>query len=157
MFSDTSGKLRQIVALLLAIVVCGCGGDDSKSVDPPPDTCLNMGNASYVGTEDVVVSSGICPSYSDLSVTFTIEQEAGSCDFTLQSSRNDPETIFPGTISGGDVSWTGSYPSATGTVTINSVDAVLSEDLTTLTGSFTWTYAGNTQCTGTTTFDTVRQ
>ena len=46
---------------------------------------------------------------------------------------------------------------ASGTVTINSVTAALSDSLKTLSGSFTWTYAGNTHCTGTTTFHAVKQ
>ena len=115
-----------------------------------------MGSASYVGTENVTIASGPCPSYSNLGVTFTIVQAAGSCNFTLQSSLIQG-TTFPGTVSGRNVAWTGSYPSASGTVTINSVNAALSEDLTTIIGSFTWTYAGNTNCTGTTTFNVVKQ
>jgi hypothetical protein len=155
MIGSTTGKHWWLVIALLTTAAYGCGGGDD-SVKPPAHTCVNMGSASYVGTEDVGVTSGPCPSYSNLSVTFTIVQAAGSCAFTLQSSLVSG-TTFSGTVSGSDVSWTGSYPSASGTVTINSVDATLSADLTTLTGSFTWTYAGNTQCTGTTTFDVVKQ
>jgi hypothetical protein len=150
-----TGKQRWFVMALLAISVCGCGGG-SDSEGPPPDTCVNMGSASYVGMENVGINSGPCPSYSNLAVTFTIVQAAGSCDFTLQSSLVSG-TTFSGTVSGSNVAWTGSYPSASGTVTINSVNAALSADLTTLTGSFAWTYAGNTNCTGTTTFNVVRQ
>lgn len=142
--------------MLLAAVVAGCGGDDKDPATPGPGTCVNMGSATYSGTEDVVVDSGPCPGYTDLALTFTIVQAAGSCDFTLQNSLVTGHT-FQGTVSGSDVSWTGSYPSASGTVTIDSVDAQLSADLTALTGSFTWTYAGNTSCTGTTSFDLVRQ
>jgi hypothetical protein len=83
-------------------------------------------------------------------------QAPGSCAFALQSSLV-PGTTFPGTVSGSDVSWTGSYPSASGTVTVNSVNSALSADLTTLTGSFAWTYAGRTQCTGTTSFNLVKR
>jgi hypothetical protein len=115
-----------------------------------------MGSASYVGTENMATTSGSCQSHSNLSVTFTIVQAAGSCAFTLQSSLVSG-TTFSGTVSDNHVSWTGSYPSASGTVTINSVSATLSTDLTTLSGSFAWTYAGNTHCTGTTTFNVVRQ
>lgn len=155
MIDSRTGQHRRLVMVLLAIAVCGCGGGDD-GVQPPPVTCLNMGSASYVGTEDVSVTSGPCPNYTDLSVTFTIVQAAGSCDFTLQNSLV-PGTTFPGTISDGDVAWTGSYPSASGTVTIDSVDATLSADLTTIAGSFSWSYAGNTNCTGVTTFNVVRQ
>jgi hypothetical protein len=149
-------KHRWLVMALLAISACGCGGG-GDSAGPPPDTCVNMGSASYVGTENVGINSGPCPSYSNLAVTFTIVQAAGSCDFTLQSSLVPVGSIFSGTVSGSNISWTGSYPSASGTVTINSVNAALSADLTTLTGSFTWTYAGNTNCIGTTTFNVVKQ
>ncbi len=155
MNSSGTGRRRWFVLALMALSVCGCGGD-GDSAGPPPETCVNMGSASYVGTEDVGVTSGPCPNYSDLNVTFTIVQAAGSCDFTLQSSLVQG-TTFPGTVSGSNVAWTGSYPSASGTVTINSVDATLSEDLTTITGSFAWTYAGNTNCAGTTTFNVVKQ
>lgn len=159
MNGSTKGKCWWLVIGMLTIAAYGCGGDDDDSGNdgPPIVTCVNMGNASYVGTEDVVVASGICPSSSDLAVTFTIEQAAGSCDFTLVSSLLPQGTIFHGTVSGSGVSWTGSYPSASGTVTITSVDATLSADLEALTGSFDWSYAGNVQCTGTTTFDLAKQ
>ncbi|MBK6900834.1 MAG: hypothetical protein IPH09_16815 [bacterium] len=156
MFGKISGKSRQAVALLLVVVACGCGDDDSGGIVTPPDTCSNMGSASYEGTEDVIVTSGSCSSYSDLAVTFTIVQAAGSCDFALQNSLI-PGTVFSGTVSGTDVTWSGSYPLASGTVTIDSVDATLSADLTSLTGSFDWSYAGSTECTGTTTFNVMRQ
>jgi hypothetical protein len=156
MIRSATGRHWWFVVALLTTAVCGCGGHDNGSAGPPAVTCVNMGSATYVGTEDVATTSGSCPGYSDLSVTFTIVQAAGSCAFTLQSSRV-PGTIFPGTVSGSNVSWTGSYPSASGTVTINSVNASLSDDLTTLTGSFDWTYSGNTHCTGTTTFNVVKQ
>lgn len=156
MSGTISGKPRWLVVVLLTTVVCGCGGGGSESVDPPPVTCMNMGTANYVGTEDVAVTSGACPSHSGLSVTFSIVQAAGSCDFTMQSSLIQGSTFY-GTVSGSDVTWTGSYPSASGTVTIEGVDATLSADLTTLTGSFDWSYAGYTQCIGTTTFNVVKQ
>jgi hypothetical protein len=158
MIGSTTGRHWWLVMVVLTTAVCGCGGGGGKpgSVGPPVGTCVNMGSASYVGTEDVAIASGLCPSYSNLGVTFTIVQAAGSCAFTLQSSLV-AGTTFPGTVSGSDVSWTGSYPSASGTVTINSVNAVLSADLRTITGSFAWTYAGNTHCTGTTSFNVVKQ
>jgi hypothetical protein len=156
MIGSWTGKQRWLVMALLAISACGCGGGGGDD-QHPPSTCLNMGNSSYVGTENVSISSGACPSYTDLSVTFTVVQAAGSCDFTLQSSRVPVGTTFPGTVSGSNLSWTGSYPSASGTVTITGVNAALSTDLRTITGSFTWTYAGNANCTGTTSFNVVRQ
>jgi hypothetical protein len=156
MIGSTTGRYWWLVLALLTSVAYGCGGGSKGTVAPPVDTCANMGTASYVGTEDVNNASGPCPSYSDLSVTFTIVQEAGSCAFTLQSSRISG-TTFHGTVSENNVSWTGSYPSASGTVNIDSVSAVLSADLTVLSGSFAWTYAGNTHCTGTTTFHLVKQ
>jgi hypothetical protein len=146
-------------ASVTASVSDGRGGTATGSAPitiTVPTTCANMGTASYVGTEDVSITSGSCPSYTNLSVTFNIVQAPGGCTFTLQSSLVSG-TTFAGTISDHQVSWTGSYPSASGTVTINSVSAVLSADLTTLTGSFDWTYAGNTHCTGTTTFNVVKQ
>jgi len=156
MTGSTTAKHWWFALAWLTVAACGCGGGASSIVTPPAGTCVNMGSASYVGTETMSTTSGSCPSYSNLSVTFTIVQAAGSCAFTLQNSRV-PGTTFPGTVSDGHVSWTGSYPSATGTVTINSVNATLSSDLKTLTGSFTWTYAGSTHCTGTTTFNVVKQ
>jgi hypothetical protein len=160
MISSRTGKRLCLVMGLLAIVAYGCGGDDDSTDNGPPIvTCVHMGNAAFVGTEDVTVASGICPSSSDLAVTFTIAQAAGSCDFTLQSSLLPVGTTFHGSASGSDLTWTGSYPSASGTVTITGVDATFATTAseTTLTGNFTWRYSGNTQCTGTTTFDLVKQ
>lgn len=152
---SATGKVRALVLVWITLATGGCGGDDD-GVGPPDDTCADMGTATYVGTEDVAVTSGACPTATDVDVTFTIVQAAGSCTFTLANSLVSG-TVFSGTVSGNDVSWTGSYPSASGTVTINSVDAALSADLTALSGSFDWTYQGNTQCTGTTTFALTRQ
>jgi hypothetical protein len=155
MIGFTTRKYLGFALALLTVVACGCGSS-SSIIAPPPGTCVNMGNATYVGTESMTTATGSCQNYPNLSVTFTIQQKPDSCNFYLQSSRI-PGSTFPGTVSGSHISWTGSYPSATGTVTINSVTAVLSDSLRTLTGSFTWTYAGNTHCTGTTTFSAVKQ
>jgi hypothetical protein len=154
MIGSTTGRYLCFALALLAVAAGGCGS--SSVVAPPDDTCVNMGSATYVGTENMVTSSGPCPSNPNLAVTFTIVQAAGSCSFTLQNSLV-AGTTFPGTVSGSKISWTGSYPSASGTVTINSVDATLSSDLRTISGSFAWTYAGNTHCTGTTSFNVVKQ
>ena len=158
MIGSTTGRYLLLVLAVLAIAAFGCGkkSSGSKSVTPPVHTCVNMGTATYVGTENVAVTSGACPNYTDLSVTFTIVQTAGSCDFTLQSTRI-PGTTSHGTVTDSTITWTGSYPQATGTVTINSATAALTSNLTNLNGNFTWTYAGNTSCTGTTTFHVVKQ
>lgn len=160
MNSNSTRLCSWFIMAMLAVIGCGCGGDDdSDNGSPPPVTCANLGHATYVGTEDVTVTSGICPSYTDLDVTFTIAQDADACTFTLQSSLLPLGTTFNGTVSGNEVSWTGSYPQATGTVTITSVDAqyVATATDTTLVGSFDWSYAGTAQCTGTTSFDLARQ
>ena len=156
MIGSTAGKHWWFVMALLITAACGCGCGSSSVVAPPAGTCVNIGNAIYVGTEDMTTTTGACPNYPNLSVTFTVAQAAGSCNFPVQSSRI-PGSTFSGTLSDSSVSWTGSYPSASGTVTINSVTAALSDSLKTLSGSFTWTYAGNTHCTGTTTFHAVKQ
>jgi hypothetical protein len=143
---------RRIALVLTLALAAGCNGGGGKEES---ETCLNMGSAVYSGTEDVNVTSGVCPSYSDLTVTFTITQAAGSCSFTLVNSRASGS--FPGTVSDDQVSWTGSYPQSTGTVTIDSVSATVSGDLATLSGAFTWSYAGATTCAGTTSFSLTRQ
>jgi hypothetical protein len=156
MIGSGMGRHRWFMAALLVVAACACGCGSSDVVKPPDGSCVNMGTATYAGTEDMITSSGACPNYPGLAVTFSIVQAAGSCDFTLQSSRISGKT-FSGTVSGSNISWTGSYPSASGTVTFTGVNAVLSANLDTLSGSFNWSYAGNTSCTGTTTFHLVKQ
>ena len=149
------GRCGWIFVVLLAVALCGCGS--STVTKPPTSSCVNMGTAAYSGTEDVTISSGSCPSYTGLSVVFNIVQASGNCSFTLVNSRVSG-TTFSGTASSDStITWSGSYPQSTGTVTITGVSATLSDSLRTLKGYWTWTYSGNTQCTGKTTFNLTRQ
>jgi hypothetical protein len=155
------------IACSLLVMACGSsgGGGVSNGSDAGDvadvggsDTCVNLGNATWVGSEDVTTTSGTCPSYKALSVTFTIKQAAGSCSFDLTNSRVAGIT-FSGTVSGNSVTWTHApYAYGGGTLTLNSATGTLSTDLTTLSGDFKWTLAQTSSaCTGTTTFKVVKK
>ncbi|HVV87040.1 MAG TPA: hypothetical protein VHE35_28570 [Kofleriaceae bacterium] len=146
------------VALACSMLAVGCGsGSSSSDIDASP-TCANMGSATYAGTEDVTITSGTCSSYPGLSVTFTITQSAGSCSFELLNSRVDGIT-FAGQIADHHVTWTHDpYAYGGGTLTLDSTDATLSEDLSALAGNFHWTLVRTpSNCVGVTTFDLARQ
>jgi len=148
--------MRQWLPAIVASLALACGGGGSG--DGPPATCDTMGDSTWVGTENVTTTSGSCSSFTGLSLTFTIKQAAGSCNFTLVSSRVTGIT-FDGTISGDGLTWTHApYAYDFGTLTLNSTAGTLSTDQQTLTGSFTWTLAfSSSQCKGTTTFNLVKQ
>lgn len=148
---------RWLVASACSLVAACGGGGSSTEPDAAP-VCANLGSSTWVGTEDVTTTSGTCTSFPGLSVTFTFTQAAGSCSFQLVNSRVAGIT-FTGTVSGNTVTWTHDpYPYGGGTLTLDSVDATLSADLSTLSGDFKWTLAKTPSgCTGTTTFHVVRQ
>ena len=150
MIGSKSGKHWWIAVALLTVAACGCGS--STVTQPKTTSCINVGMAAYSGTEDVAVLSGSCPSSTGVGVVFNIVQASGSCAFTLVNSRVSGVTFSGTASSDSTITWTGSYPYSTGTVTITGVSAALSDSLRTLKGYWTWTYSGNTQCTGKTTF-----
>ncbi len=156
--------VKPLIPIWMFALVAGCGDSAASttdgSVDSPDSSaaCSSLGSASWVGTENVVVTAGTCSSYSDLSVTFTITQQPGTCLFTLTNSRASGVT-FNGLIRGDQVSWTTApYPYLGATLTLLSVSATVSSDVRSLTGSFTWSLTGTTlNCTGTTSFNLTRQ
>lgn len=123
------------------------GGGSSGSSSGSSATCDNI-NGTWAGSDNVDASSCGQGTYSD-SGSMVITQAAGSCSLSI--SYYDLGT-WPGSVSGSSLTFSGSYPKDNGTVTLDNVDLTISQDLTTISGTITWSYTGPTKsCSGSTT------
>ena len=164
-FGNLCKPLTWSMAVLLAVFVAGCGGggdDGGGTVTPPVVAATPIGDIAGVWTiteTDVVATPTDCqPPGNPLAIyQVTVAQPDSGNNLTILDAANpDTPTTFPGTITGDQVTWTGSFPERGGVTTWNTVATTVGTTCETLAGTSTWTYVQDApavfSCTGTTTF-----
>jgi hypothetical protein len=159
---SVSRPLLGLMAILLAAFVAGCGsggGDDGGAAAPPPPAAP-IGDVAGVWTiteSAITSSSDECqpPNNNTSTYPVTIGQTGSALEVT-DAVNPDTPTMFPGTIHGDQITWSGSFPELGGVTTWNSVNVTVGATCNDLSGTATWTYTQDApavfSCTGTTTF-----
>ncbi len=141
-----SGKYSSItfVLLVLTMIIYGCGS--SSEVSDNSNSSSNTVCESIAGTwwvTDTIDESACGGGTQYDSYEATIKQS--DCNITVTVGRDS----FSGSINGSTVSWTGSYPAESGTVTISSM--ALNKAGSRMTGTANWTLNdGQETCSGST-------
>ena len=139
-----------LVFSLMTIAGCGGGGDDGGGVPVPPDptTCEDV--SGTWNTTEVDDATGCGEGFTTHHEEYTITQSG--CNITIDGGLFGIET---GTVSGSQITYTGSFPDEGGTTT-GTVNLTISGN--SLNGSSTWTWSdGTSSCSGTTTISGTKQ
>lgn len=160
---SVSKPLMWLMAASLTAFAAGCGGgggDDGGAAAPPPPPAAPIGDVSGVWTiteSAITASSTECdpPENNINTYPVTIVQNGSSLEVT-DAENPDTPTMFPGSLNGDQLTWSGSFSELGGVTTWNSVNVTVGASCNDLSGTATWTYVqdapANFTCTGTTTF-----
>ena len=141
-----------IIALGFLTVSCGGGGGGSTT---PTDTTTNSIEGVWAITETSKDGNCAVPAPKE-TFDLTVTQNGNSITIVDEDSNS-----FTGTLSGQNLSWSGSYSDAApdgtpGTTTLNSMSAIIDASCNSLSGSANWTWTATDgsgySCSGTTTF-----
>lgn len=137
--------------LVCATVLSSCGGGGGGS---DGGSCVDI---SGVWNITETAGSNTCgdPAGQAVQHVYTVVQNG--CSFTATTS--DART-YNGTVSGNNVSWTGSNPGSGGTITVTGTSITAASDGNSMNGSGNWTWSnGNPSydCSGTTSISGARQ
>lgn len=160
---SVSRPLMWSMAVLLGAFAAGCGGGgDDEAAAPAPAPTPPIGDVAGVWTiteTDVASPAVECAPPGNPLATYpvTVDQPGSGRNLSvLDASNPDTPTSFPGTITGDQIAWSGSFAERGGVTTWNSVNVTVAADCNTLSGTSTWTYVQDApavfSCTGTTTF-----
>lgn len=130
------------LALMTAIQISSCGGGGGGGT--PCGACLNVAG-TWATTEQV--SSTTCDTgiYTESGI-YTVAQ--AGCALTVQDASGN---TFSGSISGSQITWSGSYPEAGGTTSITSMTLNVAADGLSFSGTCEWTWSGaGSTCSGST-------
>jgi len=120
------------------VLLLACGGNGSGGGGGGGGgTCDNI-EGTWTGSAQVDASACGQGTYTE-SGPLVITQAAGSCSISVAYYSYGS---MSGSVSGSDVTFSGSYPKFSGTVTLDQVNLVVSTDQTTISGTITWTYKG---------------
>jgi hypothetical protein len=135
------------LVLFLATTICCGGGGDGDSDDG--GTCANAAG-TWEMTERVDATDCGDGTYTQHR-TYTVTQSG--CTITVVPSDH-PNLSFSGSMSGNQISWSGSWPEDGGTTTAN-ISATINGD--SISGSFSWSWTdGTDSCNGTTRINGTR-
>ncbi len=135
------------LAVAAGLIALACGG---SGPDPGPGTCENVAGV-WATTEQVNAVACGNGTYGEAG-SYTVTQNG--CSLTVVSGSGHS---FTGAISGSQLSWTGSYPDAGGTVTITSMSLTVAPGGGSFSGSASWTWSGGgTSCSGSTSIQGTR-
>lgn len=142
-----------IIGLAMLVFTYGCGG--STSLLPPT---VDLTGTWFI-SEIITSANSVC---SDTvgntdSYTVTVVQNGNELTVVLGDDAELPSgTTFTGTISGNQINWSGSYPTAGGTTTVNNTDITANDS--TMSGTANWSWSdGTDSCQGTTSVSGTRQ
>jgi hypothetical protein len=150
-----SGKysIVNFMLLIFIMIIIGCGSssevidNSSNSNDSSITICENVEGTWWI--TDTIDASDCGEDTQYDSYQATIDQS--DCNLTVAIGRDS----FSGIINGSAVSWSGSYATDSGTITINSM--VLNKSDNKLSGSSNWTLSdGQETCTGSTGMSATR-
>lgn len=144
MFKLSCKSFSQLATLtLLALVpACSSGGGGSAPTPGGGTPAFDL-SGTWSITENIVAATGGCPTGVQPSYDVVVTQTGSALSVTA------PSGTFAGTMSGAQLSWTGSYPEDGGTTTILSMNLTATDS--TLSGSSEWRWSdGSMICTGTT-------
>ena len=138
--------MKNVIAVAGLAFALACGGPGPGA--GVKNTCVNVGAATFSGTESETFSTGACPNSGPTPNSVTFAQAEGACSVTFTTTLL-PAITFAGNLKGSDLAWNGSY-SLNGTlVTITSATGTFSADLKSVSGTVQFTRSGGTGCTGT--------
>ncbi len=129
-----------LALFVLTMSACGGGGGDQ------PATVDLTG--SWEVTETIIEADGVCADNIGDSFTWTADvvQTGNSATVTITAGDN-VGTVFTGTISGDQIDWQGSYPTAGGTTTVTGSNVTATN--TSLLGTADWEWTdGLNSCSG---------
>ena len=135
---------------MLLVLAGGCGGgvEDNNTQEAPIGDITDTWQISETADSNDPLCDGALNPY-DLVIAQT--------DNNLRVTSPKGDTLN-GTISGNAASWTGSYRIDNGTTTINSLSATIASDCRSMSGRSSWSWTdGNSSCSGTSTFNGLRQ
>lgn len=149
-------NLSIIILALLVLTACGGGGGASTPAATVGDVSGVWSIIETNKTHDCILDPGL------KSHTLTVQQ-SGSSLTVIDSAGNS----FSGTLSGKNLSWTGSYDEAApdgtaGETSLNPMSATVDSSCDSLSGTANWTWTDTSlsgsgyACTGTTTFNGSR-
>jgi phosphodiesterase/alkaline phosphatase D-like protein len=149
---EVTTTIRWMTTVLVLVGLCACG---------------NGGGSSDAGGATGGTGGTLAPPIADLTGTWTVAESGVSNCPDLATYTNEPFQItiiqsgnsftvaapggnFPGIIDGDKASWSGSYPSGSGRVTLTSMQLIVAATGNAFSGSATWTWADSTSsCSGT--------
>jgi hypothetical protein len=131
------------MVVVLGLTGCGSGGGDGGGggLQTPAADISGVWNVTETTTTD---NSCGDPAGHAFSYQVTVTQNGNNLTVVTDAGT------FNGTISGNTISWTGSYPEGSSTVTINSMTLTLNANGTQFTGTVHWSWTdGVDSCSGT--------
>jgi hypothetical protein len=133
-------------------MACGGGGGGSSGGTTGASSCDNL-DGTWTGSAQVDASACGQGTYTDTGA-LVITQAAGSCSVTIAYYSYGS---MPGTVSGSTLTFSGSYPKSSGTVTIDDQSVTVSADQSTISGTVAWSYQGSSKsCSGSTAISGTR-
>jgi hypothetical protein len=141
-------KLGTLLFLTSLLILSACGGGGGGGA--PLETPIGDVSGNWRINDTSTSTNSACNEVTQSTLTFS---QSGNTGTVTDQFGN----VFTGTISGNTISWSGSYPDAPGTTTINSLSGTIAPSCNSLNGTSTWSYVETGfSCSGTSVFTGTR-